>query len=156
MTLRQRLGADMFTSIVVGTDGTPRSRQAVATATELARVHKATLHIVRAFRPPAHAMALAGEAMMALEPSLDDEVQSQVEGELKRLASEIEQKGVAVRTYACPEAPASAILSVAGHQEADLVIVGSKGMRGARRVLGSVPNSVAHSAACAVMIVPTA
>jgi nucleotide-binding universal stress UspA family protein len=61
-----------------------------------------------------------------------------------------------VQTYACPQSAPSAILSVASHQEADLIVVGSKGMHGARRVLGSVPNSIAHQATCAVMIVPTA
>jgi len=36
---------------------------------------------------------------------------------------------------------------------ADVLIVGSKGMN--RRVLGSVPNSVAHKAACSVLVVKT-
>jgi nucleotide-binding universal stress UspA family protein len=35
------------------------------------------------------------------------------------------------------------------------IVVGNKGMRGARRVLGSVPNSVAHLAPCSVLIVDT-
>jgi len=39
--------------------------------------------------------------------------------------------------------------------KADLIVVGNKGMRGARRVLGSVPNSIAHSAPCSVLIVDT-
>jgi nucleotide-binding universal stress UspA family protein len=33
--------------------------------------------------------------------------------------------------------------------------VGNKGMKGVRRVLGSVPNAIAHSAGCAVLIVNT-
>ena len=37
----------------------------------------------------------------------------------------------------------------------DLIVVGNKGMKGVRRVLGSVPNSVAHGAACSVLIVDT-
>jgi nucleotide-binding universal stress UspA family protein len=146
----------MFSSIVVGTDGSSRSRQAVAVATELAKSHGAKLHLVRAFRPTLQTAALAaGDAMMALAPSTDAEVHAQVEEELERLAAEIEREGVGVQTYACPQAAPSAILSVATHQEADLIVIGSKGMHGARRVLGSVPNSIAHQASCAVMIVPT-
>ena len=38
---------------------------------------------------------------------------------------------------------------------ADLIVVGNKGMKGVRRVLGSVPNSVAHQANCSVLIVDT-
>ena len=34
-------------------------------------------------------------------------------------------------------------------------MVGNKGMHGARRILGSVPNSVAHGADCSVLIVDT-
>jgi nucleotide-binding universal stress UspA family protein len=145
----------MFSSIVVGTDGSSRSRQAVAMATDLARSHGAKLHLVRAFRPTLQTAALAGDAMMAIAPTTDAEIQAQVEEELERLASEIERDGVAVQTYACPQAAPSALLAVAAHQDADLIVVGSKGMHGARRVLGSVPNSVAHQAACAVMIIPT-
>jgi nucleotide-binding universal stress UspA family protein len=45
---------------------------------------------------------------------------------------------------------------VADSERADLIVVGNKGMKGARRVLGSVPNSVAHRANCSVLILPTA
>jgi nucleotide-binding universal stress UspA family protein len=147
----------MFSSIVVGTDGSSRSRQAVAVATEVAKTHGSKLHLVRAFRPTLQTAALAaGDAVMALAPTTDAEIHHQVEEELERLAAEIERDGVAVQTYACPQSAPSAILSVALHQEADLIVVGSKGMHGARRVLGSVPNSIAHQATCAVMIIPTA
>lgn len=146
----------MFSSIVVGTDGSSRSRQAVAVAAGLAKKHASKLHLVRAFRPTLQTAALAaGDAVMALAPTTDAEIHQQVEEELQRLAAEIERDGVAVQTYACPQSAPSAILSVASHQDADLIVVGSKGMHGARRVLGSVPNSIAHQATCAVMIVPT-
>jgi len=145
----------MFSSIVVGSDGSSRSRQAVAAATELARSHGAKLHLVRAFRPTLQTAALAGDAMLAIAPVTDAEIHAQVEEELERLASEIERDGVAVQTYACPQAAPSALLSVAAHQDADLIVLGSKGMHGARRLLGSVPNSVTHQATCAVLIVPT-
>ena len=53
------------------------------------------------------------------------------------------------RRCACPRQgdPADAILDVAEEQEADLVVVGNKGMTGAKRfLLGSVPNKVSHHA----------
>ena len=49
--------------------------------------------------------------------------------------------------------PAQAILDVAGQVGADLVVSGSQGME--RRVLSSIPNSIAHQATCAVLIVKT-
>jgi nucleotide-binding universal stress UspA family protein len=50
---------------------------------------------------------------------------------------------------------ADAILEVADEVGADLIVVGNKGMKGARRVLGSIPNSISHSARCSVLIVQT-
>ena len=146
----------MFSSIVVGTDGSPRSRQAVTAAAVAARTHGAKLHLVRAFRSTVQTAALAGDAIMALAPSTAAEIQAQVGEELEQLAAEIERDGVAVQTHACPQAPPAALLSVAANQEADLIVVGSKGMQGARRVLGSVPNKISHHAPCDVLIVNTA
>jgi nucleotide-binding universal stress UspA family protein len=51
--------------------------------------------------------------------------------------------------------PAEAIVRIAEREKADLVVVGNKGMKGVRRVLGSVPNSIAHDAPCSVLIVDT-
>ncbi len=52
--------------------------------------------------------------------------------------------------------PADAILKVAEDVEADLIVVGNKGMTGARRfLLGSVPNKVSHHAPCSVFIART-
>jgi nucleotide-binding universal stress UspA family protein len=44
---------------------------------------------------------------------------------------------------------------VAEEVGADLVVVGNRGMKGARRVLGSVPNTIAHGATCSVLIADT-
>jgi nucleotide-binding universal stress UspA family protein len=58
-------------------------------------------------------------------------------------------------THALPGDPARAILQIATEVGADLIVVGNKRMQGAGRLLGSVPNHVAHHAACAVLIVRT-
>jgi nucleotide-binding universal stress UspA family protein len=50
---------------------------------------------------------------------------------------------------------ADLITQVAEQVNADLIVVGNKGMKGARRLLGSVPNRVAHRALCSVLIVRT-
>jgi nucleotide-binding universal stress UspA family protein len=64
--------------------------------------------------------------------------------------------GVAVSTHAVRGDPSDAILDVAEGQKADLVIVGNKGMTGAKRFLmGSVPNKVSHHAPCSVLVIRT-
>ena len=50
---------------------------------------------------------------------------------------------------------ADGIVNVAQEEQADLIVVGNKGMKGVRRVLGSVPNDVAHKATCSTLIVQT-
>ena len=62
----------------------------------------------------------------------------------------------AVETFARQGDAADAILDVAEEQRADLIVVGNKGMTGAKRfLLGSVPNKVSHHAPCSVLIVRT-
>jgi nucleotide-binding universal stress UspA family protein len=67
-------------------------------------------------------------------------------------ASRARAAGVTAQTHARNGTPADVICDVAADVNADLIIVGNKGMHGVRRVLGSVPNSVAHQAPCSVLI----
>jgi nucleotide-binding universal stress UspA family protein len=61
-----------------------------------------------------------------------------------------------VETFARQGDAADAILDVAEEQRADLIVVGNRGMTGAKRfLLGSVPNKVSHHAPCSVLIVRT-
>ena len=79
-----------------------------------------------------------------------------VEALLTETAAQVKKDGIEVGTFARQGDPADAILDVAEEQNADLIIVGNKGMTGAKRfLLGSVPNKVSHHAPCSVMIVRT-
>jgi nucleotide-binding universal stress UspA family protein len=146
----------MYTSIVVGTDGSQRARQAVEEAVRLAEITGAQLHIVTAYRPPSQAFgsALAAEALMVSSVS-DGEVKSSVQETLENLADEIRARPVKVTTHLFTGTPGDALLDVAEQENADLIVVGNRGMTGAARFLGSVPNNIAHHAKCHVMIVQT-
>jgi nucleotide-binding universal stress UspA family protein len=63
--------------------------------------------------------------------------------------------GLEAEIHAANGDAVSAILDVAEAVAADLVVVGSTGMYGTRHFLGSVPNSVSHGAARAVLIAKT-
>jgi nucleotide-binding universal stress UspA family protein len=66
------------------------------------------------------------------------------------------EAGVPVSVYPRQGDPADAILDVAEERQADLIVVGNKGMTGAKRfLLGSVPNKVSHHAPCSVLIIRT-
>ena len=146
----------MFASIVVGTDGSETAHEAVRQAVELARRVGARLEIVSAYEP-------VPDARMRAEPRrapriLQWEVNQceEVDATLAEAAEVARRGGVAARTYARQGDPADAILDVAEERGADLIVVGNKGMTGARRfLLGSVPNRVSHNAPCSVLIIRT-
>lgn len=147
----------MYKAIVVGTDGSETAERAVREAAELARAFSAPIHVVSAYRTtaPMASMALAevGGAGMFGDWLYDQ--RSRVEEQLDEVGRQLSGAGVEATVHALPGSPVDAILKVAEDCGADLIVVGNKGMNGARRVLGSVPNSVAHKAACTVLVVKT-
>jgi nucleotide-binding universal stress UspA family protein len=144
----------MFKNVVIGTDGSATADKAVEVAAGLAKQWDAVLHIVVAFKSQIPGMAAASGA-----PFIDTGVHytAQLETSLSTAAQAADSwaEGVKVETHAVADSAPDAILDTAKAVGADLIVVGSRGMRGARRVLGSVPNSVAHGAECAVLIVKT-
>jgi nucleotide-binding universal stress UspA family protein len=144
----------MYKIVVVGTDGSSTADQAVRAAADIARSWGSELHIVTAVRAPR-----PGTSSGTGAPLIDSGAgQALVEETAKGVAERALQQfgeGLKVETHAAQGNPDDVILSAAVEVGADLIVVGSKGMRGARRYLGSVPNSVAHGAHCAVLIVKT-
>jgi nucleotide-binding universal stress UspA family protein len=144
----------MDDSIVVGTDGSDTARQAVSEAVRLAKALGAQLHVVSAFEPlrGAHVSGAPEGAAKVWQPLPDD----QVESILTQAAAGIRLADLEVTTHAVREDPADALISVAEKVGATMIVVGSKGMHGARRLaLGNVPNKVSHRARCNVLIVAT-
>jgi nucleotide-binding universal stress UspA family protein len=128
----------MFARIVVGVAKTETARRATDVAVDLAERYGSTLH-----------------AVMALDRSataLDSEARTTAEAFLETIRS---RTTAAVEPHAIPGDPADTLLMVAKEVDADLIVVGNRGMRGAGRVLGSVPNTIAHGASCSVMVVDT-
>ena len=147
---------DMFGSIVVGTDGSETATEAVRQAIGLAKPLGATLQIVSAYEPVSDTR-LREEAQQApqdlqwmVNPRED------VEATLRDAAEIATEAGVQAETFARQGDPADAILDVAEEKGSDLIVVGNKGMTGAKRfLLGSVPNKVSHHAPCSVLIIRT-
>ena len=146
----------MFNRIVVGTDGSETATEAVRTAIELARLSDAKLEIVSAYEPipqqrlKDEAEGISGDMSHAVNPRED------VQFILDKAAAEAKKEKVDVVTHPREGDPADAILDVAEENKADLVLVGNKGMTGAKRfLLGSVPNKISHHSPCDVWIVKT-
>jgi nucleotide-binding universal stress UspA family protein len=143
----------MYSSIVVGTDGSDTAREAVIQAAEMARATGARLVVVSAYAPVTAKVA-SGGAPEAADWNVGSDVL--VEGVLSDAKSATAASGISVETRAIRGDAADGIIEVAEQEGADLIVVGNKGMTGARRfLLGSVPNKVSHHAPCSVLIVRT-
>jgi nucleotide-binding universal stress UspA family protein len=143
-------------SMVVGTDGSETAGEAVRQATELAQRIGAKVHVVSAYEPIPEGrlreerQQVPGDLQWMVNPRED------VDETLAAAAERLRDAGVEVATHAREGDPADAILDVAEEEDADLIVVGNKGMTGAKRfLLGSVPNKVSHHAPCSVMIIRT-
>src|SRR3954452_6692321 len=146
----------MFASIVVGTDGSETAGEAVRGAMEWAQPLGAKFQIVSAYEPVAdtrlreEAQQVPDDMQWMVNPREDVEVV------LNQAKDEAADAGVEAETFARQGDPADAILDVAEEKGSDLIVVGNKGMTGAKRfLLGSVPNKVSHHAPCSVLIIRT-
>src|SRR5919197_4715747 len=145
----------MFKSIVVGTDGSPTATEAVKRAAGLAAGWGAELHVVSA-HVPRQAKVAVGTASVPEAASWTPDPDFKVDAVLDKATSVCKDGGVEVKVHAPKGDPADALIEVAKREGADLIIVGNRGMTGARRLLGSVPNKVTHHAPCSVLVVNTA
>jgi nucleotide-binding universal stress UspA family protein len=140
--------------IVVGVDGSPGSKAALEWAIREAQVRASSVHILVVWQYPLATPANVWG--LGMDPSLD--VQQAVEAASTEVASRLgltaSAQGDAATTWAATEGdPARALL--AASEDADLVVVGSRG-HGAfvGALLGSVSHQVVAHAHCPVVVVP--
>jgi len=146
----------VFTRIVVGTDGSETAAEAVRQAADLAKLAGAELSIVSAYEPVSKRRIQDEQEGAPADVQHEIGPREDVNLVLDSAAAKVRQEGIEVQTHPVEGNPADAILEIAEQTKADLIVVGNKGMTGARRfLLGSVPNNVSHHAPCSVMIVRT-
>jgi nucleotide-binding universal stress UspA family protein len=138
-------------SIVVGTDGSEAASLAVTRAGALAKALGASIHLVCAFK------TVAVRTGHVPEGQAYEEARNAALTVLEDAARGLKDTGTRVENHAIFGDAAEALLETADANHARLIVVGSKGMSGARRfLLGSVPDKVSHHASCSVLIVRTA
>ncbi|MBV8218788.1 MAG: universal stress protein [Solirubrobacterales bacterium] len=141
----------MSESIVVGTDGSATAARAVDEAVRLAKALGAEIHLVSGYEPR-RGVRVEGPRGSDVVTALPDTF---VNATVDEAVSNVRLRGVQVHGHSVKRDPADALLEVADEVGASVIVVGSKGMHGAKRLLGSVPNKVAHQARCNVLIVST-
>lgn len=136
----------MISTVAVGTDGSETASEAVRQAAEFARRFDAKLVLLSAFKdePPPTG---TDEAQWAYSPA------AQLREILSRTENELNEEGIACSTLVDEGDPGDVLVRLADECNADVLVIGNRGMQ--RRVLGSVPKSVAHNADCSVFVVKT-
>ena len=145
----------MYKRIVVGTDGSTRAHDAVRRAGELAAESGLTeVDVVSSCDPASPAemrqvrTTLPQEFRDSVDPDLD------ADNDVAAARAILHEYGVRVRPHPAVGDPAEAILDVAADRDADLIVVGARGLGAVGRLVhGSVSTKVAHHSPCDVLIV---
>jgi nucleotide-binding universal stress UspA family protein len=143
----------MIKAVAVGTDGSDTAATAVEFAIDLARRYEARLIVISAYRPLSETKVFRDQEEAPQEVQWSINPEQEVEAILSNVESHAHAAGLEVTTVASQGDPADVLLKHASEQGADMIVVGNRGMQ--RRLLGSVPNTVAHKADCSVIIVKT-
>lgn len=143
----------MFKSILVGIDGSEHADRAVKIAADLALHYDAELHLVHTPELATAAYAVGVGAVTI--PAADFDIQKAGNDAMEAaaaLAQSLDVKPASL--HISNGAPAEQILNRAKAVNADLVVMGRRGLGGlGALVLGSVSQQVSKAADCAVMTV---
>lgn len=134
---------------VVGIDGSETASMAATRAGELALATGGAVHVVCAYaRREASTIQVGSDSFVVSSLTTAEQVAEQQ-------AAAYRAQGIEATFAALEDKPAAALLAEAHRVAADVIVVGNRRMQGVGRILGSVPNEVAHNAPCDVLIVKT-
>ena len=155
----------MFHRILVAIDGEPTmAHQVLSESGAIAQCSGAALNIIQVM-PPFNAVSTSSMPMMGTFSSVNtgavtayiehwQKQEQAIHARLQTLVAEFEGEGLtAEATFAIGE-PGREICAVATAWDADLIVLGRRGLGGlGQLLLGSVSSYVMHRAHCAVLIV---
>jgi nucleotide-binding universal stress UspA family protein len=147
-----------YSTVVVGTDGSESSLRAVARAGALAGATGATLVIACAYLPAESDDRELARAQDTLREDAYQVVGSHPAEDTVRTAQERANKAGAknVKTVVVQGSPVETLLDVVRRENADLLVVGNRGLAGIKgRLLGSVPADATRRSECDVLVVHT-
>jgi nucleotide-binding universal stress UspA family protein len=138
----------MITTVAVGTDGTTTAAEAVRLAAEVARRFDSKIVLLSAFDE-----SRASRSPTDPEGEWSYSPETRLREILNRAEEDLRREGLEASVRIDAGDPGDVLVRLADECEADLLVVGNKGMQ--RRVLGSVPNTITHRAPCSVLVVKT-
>lgn len=155
----------LFKKILVAMDGSENSQKAAQAALELAEKLKTELVVLHAIIPPTsyyHTTIASPVGMSLPAPSQHEidayytyarKVATSIVGEVE---SKAKRQGIHIKTE-IPEAVSSVVETILNHaakDNVDLIVVGTRGLGGFKKLLlGSVSSGIVSHAHCPVLVV---
>ncbi|YCK82292.1 universal stress protein [Arthrobacter sp. D3-18] len=135
--------------VIVGVDGSETAMRAAQAAQQLAIGLGASLRVVSAFDSNRTEVVEIGTDKWIVSDA------AEAEAVARAVAERLTDDRLEVTYSAARGKPGEALVKEAEVQDARLIVVGNRRMQGLGRVLGSVANTVAHTAPCDVYIAKT-
>ncbi|ABM07563.1 nucleotide-binding universal stress UspA family protein [Pseudarthrobacter sp. PvP004] len=135
--------------VIVGVDGSETAMRAAQTAQQLAIGLGASLRVVSAFDSNRTEVVEIGTDKWIVSDA------AEAEAVARAVAERLADDRLEITYSAARGKPGEALVKEAEVQDARLIVVGNRRMQGLGRVLGSVANTVAHTAPCDVYIAKT-
>lgn len=162
-----------YSSVLVGTDGSPTAMRAVEMASELGKSLGVKPLVVTAYEPPSeHELEQlrsgTGDAIGAWNATKEQRQTpsdyqwrladaAQAEDILERAVDRADSVGAEIEARAVEGPAPDLLLDIADREDVDLIVVGSVGMHGTKRfMLGNVPHRISHHSPVDVLILHTA
>ncbi len=144
----------MFRKILAATGGSPWSRNAVATAIQLAASCHGALLIVHVLEddPQFQPLAAAGT-----DPQLRQQMEATGQRILAHAVQQATQAGLTPEALATWGSIPEQIVRIAASTGCDLIVMGTRHLTGGKRLMtGRICNAVIATAPCPVLVVPLA
>lgn len=139
-----------YKKVLVATDFSEQATRAVERAVDLAQHYGAVLHVVHVWEIPVTAYGPMGVTTIDLSTPIEEAAKSLLDTAIAGLRA----RGIQVESTLTQGVAWDGVVSLAERIGADLIIVGTHGRTGVRRVLmGSVAERVVRHAACSVLTV---
>lgn len=141
-----------FRHILAPTDFSEYSKQAIASALELAKKFGAKLSILHVVELPPY--PIEGYMPPSLTTTFMEDMEREASQQLAQVVPEAESAGIEVARLVTVGSPYRKILDMAEAEQVDLIVMATAGRTGfSRLVMGSIAERVVRTASCPVLTI---
>jgi nucleotide-binding universal stress UspA family protein len=138
-------------NILVPIDFSEHADRALETAVSLAKAFEARVHLLHCYQIHVGGLSPYG---LVIPETLERDVRDAAARRLGELRDGVTSQGVAAESTVTPRFPSDAITDHAREINADLIVMGTRGLTGLKHVLlGSVAERILRTAPCPVLTV---